>query len=303
MNARSILTAGLAVFAACWASAGSDAKAPSERPAVPAAVQGVADTTEVVAYYFHGTVRCQRCLGIEKQARQVIDSRFPADIASGRLTFKALNYDKPENAHFLNDYKLPCPSLVLVRQKAGKDQDWKLLGQTWEMVQIPPALDHYIKEETRKFLDRHTSKPPASQMPAGSNAVTNIPPARSSVRTNIVALFELNDLSAEMNAVMVILPAKGADPSPSALAAINGAKTTLEARFEIKIGLFTLAPGTRDYDELVAHTPAPAVLAIVKTGVRRSVSGELTEGRIIEGFMAAVGAGGCCPLGYPGEEK
>ena len=64
-----------------------------------------------------------------------------------------MNYDKPENAHFSKDYNLPCPSLVLVRQKDGKDQEWKLLGQTWDHVQIPPKLDQYIEEETRKFLD------------------------------------------------------------------------------------------------------------------------------------------------------
>jgi hypothetical protein len=44
-------------------------------------------------------------------------------------------------------------------------------------------------------------------------------------------------------------------------------------------------------------------VAIVKTGVKRCVSGELTEERVIDGFMAAVGAGGCCPLGYPREER
>jgi hypothetical protein len=42
--------------------------------------------------------------------------------------------------------------LVLVRQKDGKDQEWKLLGQTWDFVHIPPKLDLYIEEETRNFL-------------------------------------------------------------------------------------------------------------------------------------------------------
>ena len=116
-------------------------------PVVPAARS--TETTQVIAYYFHGTVRCETCLRIEKQAQELINSRF-----AGEVVFKPVNYDKPENAHFSKDYKLPCPSLVLVRQKDGKDQEWKLLGQTWDHVQIPPKLDRYIEEETSKFLQQ-----------------------------------------------------------------------------------------------------------------------------------------------------
>ena len=83
----------------------------------------------------------------------MIASRFAAEVASERLVFKPVNYDQPENAHFSKDYKLPCPSLVLVRQKDGQDQEWKLLVQTWDFVHIPPKLDQYIEEETSKFLE------------------------------------------------------------------------------------------------------------------------------------------------------
>ena len=75
-----------------------------------------------------------------------------SEIFEKRLLFKPVNYDKPENAHFFKDYNLPCPSLVLVRQKGGKDQGWKLLGQTWDFVQIPPKFDQYIQAEVSEFL-------------------------------------------------------------------------------------------------------------------------------------------------------
>jgi hypothetical protein len=56
-------------------------------------------------------------------------------------------------AHFLKDYELRCPSLVLVRQEGGKERERKALGQTWEFVHIPPKLDLYIEEKTSKFLE------------------------------------------------------------------------------------------------------------------------------------------------------
>jgi hypothetical protein len=276
--------------------AAGEAVAQGEPSPAGAAVQPAAVTTQVVAFYFHGTIRCANCLAIETRAGEVVTNRFEAKIALGRSTFKALNYDQPENAHFLKDYKLPCPSLVLVRQKDGKDQDWKLLGQAWEMVQIPPKLDLYIEEELRQFLA-------ATNSAASTGGGTNAAAVPAGVGTNIAALAELNTRAAEMNAVMVFLPPRSGEPAPSALAAINGARKTLEGRFDIKIGLFTLLPGGRDYDEFAPKTSGPAVVAIVKTGAKRCVSGELTEERVIDGFMAAVGAGGCCPLGYPREER
>ncbi len=155
MKAVALFALGVAVLAGCSDDrAKPEANRPAGVPVGPAAADRVAETTQVIAYYFHGTVRCETCLKIEKQARELINGRFAAQVACERLVFKPVNYDKPENAHFLIDYKIPCPSLVLVRQRGGKDQDWKFLDQTWDFAHLPPKLDEYIEEETSKFLER-----------------------------------------------------------------------------------------------------------------------------------------------------
>jgi len=276
---------------------------PSAKPSAPAMTPSASTNAEVVAYYFHGTIRCETCLKIEKQAREAIQRRFPSEMAARRLAFKSVNYEEPENAHYLKDYKLPCPSLVLVRPRGGGEQDWKVLGQTWEMVHIPPRLDLYIEEETREFLERSASGVPASQAPVNSNGVAGVQPQKVGAGKAIWALAEMNTLANEMNAVFVFVPARDAEPTTADLAAIEGAKRSLEARFEIKIGLVTLLPGSHDYGELAGKMSVPGVVAIVKTGVKRCISGELTQARIVEGFMAAVGAGGCCPLGLSEREE
>jgi len=111
-----------------------------------------APSQQVVAYYFHGTVRCETCLKIEQQAKAVIERQFKPELDTQRLLFIPLNYDLPENAHFLLDYKLPCPSLVLVRQKDGKDVRRTLLGDTWQLVEDPVKFNAYIETEVDKFL-------------------------------------------------------------------------------------------------------------------------------------------------------
>jgi hypothetical protein len=104
MKASVFFSLGFAVLGGCSeAPDTTQAKQQSGTPALPAAVERRAETTQVIAYYFHGTVRCETCLNIEKQAHELVMSRFAAELASERLVFKPVNYDKPENAHFSKD--------------------------------------------------------------------------------------------------------------------------------------------------------------------------------------------------------
>jgi hypothetical protein len=63
-----------------------------------------------------------------------------------------VNYDKPEHAHFLKEYKLPCPSLVVAREKGGKAEKWKLLDKTWEHVENPIKFNEYVEGEVEKLV-------------------------------------------------------------------------------------------------------------------------------------------------------
>ncbi len=276
-------------------------KAAGAPPVAAVAAQRVAETERVMAYYFHRTIRCETCLRIEKQAHEVITNRFAFEVAAERLVFKPVNYEQPENAHFREDYELGGPSLVLVRQTGGKDVERKVLGQTWDFAHIPPRLDLYIEEETRKFLEG--DKVPAGNGPVNTNSTTSGQGPQSGVGKPLGSFAELDAVTNEMNAIFVFVPAKGEAPTAAALAAIDGAKKKLEARFEIKIGLYTLTRGSRDYGELAAQAAGPGVVTIVKSGMRRLVSGELTEEKVVNGFMTAMGAGECCPLGYPRETR
>lgn len=128
------------------------AEKPEAKPASPATTTTNAPGVQVIAYYFHGTVRCETCQKIEKQAREVIEQQFKAELAAQRMVFEPVNYDLQENAHFLQDYKLPCPSLVIVRRKDGKDDKWKLLGDTWKLVEDTAKFNRYVEEETKKLF-------------------------------------------------------------------------------------------------------------------------------------------------------
>ena len=85
-------------------------------------------------------------------AKETIENNFETDLNAKRLVFKPVNYDLPENAHFLKDYDLPCPSLVLVRRDNGKDAKGTLLGKTWDLIEDEAEFNRYIETEVNKCL-------------------------------------------------------------------------------------------------------------------------------------------------------
>ena len=120
----------------------------------PAASQPQSADTKVVAYYFHVTARCTTCRTIESYSREVIEPKFSADIASGRLQFKLVNVQLAENRHFVKDYQLFTKSLVLVRFDKGRQAEYKVLNDTWELVGEKSALQGYVEREVRDYLKR-----------------------------------------------------------------------------------------------------------------------------------------------------
>jgi hypothetical protein len=117
---------------------GADAKVPS---------------TGVVAYYFHGDFRCRTCLAIERQAHETITADFADELASGRLTWRALNVEQPGNEHFVEDFKLVTRSLVLVSYRDGRVQRFQNLDKVWQLVRDEELFSQYVRESTRAFLD------------------------------------------------------------------------------------------------------------------------------------------------------
>jgi hypothetical protein len=124
------------------------------RADAPAAPQPQTADTKVVAYYFHSTVRCITCRKIEGYSREVVEQKFGADIAKGRLQFTLVNVQLPENQYFIKDYQIFTKSLVLVRFDKGRQAEYKVLNDTWELVGDKPAMQGYVEREVRDYLKR-----------------------------------------------------------------------------------------------------------------------------------------------------
>ena len=134
------------------ATAPQTGQAPATPP--PASATNTPAAAKVVAYYFHGNVRCMTCRAIESYASEAVESRFAEALKDGRLEWRVVNVEDPGQGHFVQDFQLSTRSVVLERLVNGKRQEWKNLQRVWELVRGDKAgFLKYIQDETGAYLE------------------------------------------------------------------------------------------------------------------------------------------------------
>jgi hypothetical protein len=106
----------------------------------------------VVAYYFHGRVRCASCVKIGNLSGKAIRDRFPEELRTGLLAFREVNIDEPENHHFIDDYRLTSQSLVVVEYRDSRQVRWKNLEQVWTLLNSEKEFLPYVQEGVSSYL-------------------------------------------------------------------------------------------------------------------------------------------------------
>jgi hypothetical protein len=107
---------------------------------------------KVIAYYFHTNTRCSTCIKIEQYSKEAIEKGFPEELKNGALEMRIVNYENPENRHFMQDYKLVSKSLILVNMVNGKQTEWTNLKVVWQLTGRKDAFLNYVRREVRGYL-------------------------------------------------------------------------------------------------------------------------------------------------------
>ena len=140
------------------------------------------------------------------------------------------------------------------------------------------------------------------QTPAVSTIDEQKPTAKAVEEKRIVgrlldSLASLNKVAVDRDAVFVFIPAKGNDiVSKETIDAIASAEQKIESG-GVSIGLYTLQSGSLEYANLSAQLALPGMLIMSKGRGMGVVSGEITEAKILQAYVASSRAGGCCPSG------
>lgn len=110
--------------------------------------------TEVLVYYFHGDFRCKKCLAMEAFAREAVAELASGSPKDGGIEWHAVNFDKPDNRHFVEQYGLTSSAVVVVRMEQGKPVRWKNLEEIWDLVADEVKYKQYIASESIAMLER-----------------------------------------------------------------------------------------------------------------------------------------------------
>ncbi len=133
-----------------------------------AAPRSQAASDGLVVYYFHGNIRCPTCQSIEMQASKAVQSNFAAELNSGKMTWKIVNYDQTAARSLATQFEIDKPVVVLARMKGGQVQEWRSLGKVWALESDKPAFEKYIRDEIKQML-------PSEKEPPGATPKTDAP--------------------------------------------------------------------------------------------------------------------------------
>jgi hypothetical protein len=110
-----------------------------------------ADKIEVVNFF--GTQRCVSCLTIGKLSKQTIDEKFSDEVKSGKIVFKEINGELPENRDVVMKYQARGSSLF-INAIRGEKEDIKEDVTVWRLVSNEEQFISYLEGKLNGLLGK-----------------------------------------------------------------------------------------------------------------------------------------------------
>jgi hypothetical protein len=105
-------------------------------------------------YYFHRTTRCDGCIQAEQAIFEVIDSEFMDAVNDGRLSWHTVDFELPENTHFVEKYNLYYQALIFVQVKNGEEVEWRDIAEIWEHTGIMDEMKNVVRTNIDEWLEK-----------------------------------------------------------------------------------------------------------------------------------------------------
>lgn len=151
-----LLYGGALVFAITliYISLGSNKKSePSiqESNSKTTEVQEKNPAEKIQVFLFHPTQRCITCITIGKYAKETVEQKFSEEVKSGKIEFREINIDLPENKELAAKFKVTGSSLFINPIINGKD-NIQLDTQVWRLTSNEQAFISYLSDKINTLL-------------------------------------------------------------------------------------------------------------------------------------------------------
>jgi hypothetical protein len=165
---------------------------------------------------------------------------------------------------------------------------------------------HSAKQDTAANPEMTFSTASANQVSGQEAAPPTVDKEESAVKSTektagvgkeLDSLASLSEVAANQDAVFVFIPAAGPYAFDEKMTdAIASAQRRIEAT-GARIGLYTLQSGSPDYANIAAQVQVPGMLVMSKGRGMGAVSGEITETKILQAYVASSRVSTCGPSG------
>lgn len=112
----------------------------------------IIEGNQVVMTYFRGGIRCDSCKTIETLTTETAEQNLREEVASGKVIFRVIDLDEPQNHHFQNDYQLTSKSVILSFRVDGKEEKWTNMEKVWDLLDEPEAFRAYLTQPVQEYL-------------------------------------------------------------------------------------------------------------------------------------------------------
>ena len=110
-----------------------------------------ADKIEV--FLFHSTQRCTTCIAIGRLAGETVNEYFQPEIKSGKIEFREINIDLPENRVLANKFQASGSSLFLNAISNGQDNISEDVN-VWRLTQDETQFKNYLRSKINNLLGK-----------------------------------------------------------------------------------------------------------------------------------------------------
>jgi len=103
--------------------------------------------------HFHGTQQCWSCITVGKYALKTIKEKFPNEYENGKIVFKDINGELPENRDIVIKYQASGSSLFINAIRNGQDNIEEDVT-VWRLISNENQFVDYFQNKLNNLLGK-----------------------------------------------------------------------------------------------------------------------------------------------------
>ncbi|MFP4381648.1 MAG: nitrophenyl compound nitroreductase subunit ArsF family protein [Candidatus Sumerlaeia bacterium] len=113
-----------------------------------------ASKADITVYYFNTSKRCDTCKKLENYAKAALDKHYADEMASGKIDWRKVNFEKEENTDLAMRYDLVFNTVVIQDNRKSGEDSWVSLPEIWDLVKDKEQYMDFIHEKMMPFMEK-----------------------------------------------------------------------------------------------------------------------------------------------------